>query len=90
MTRKTFTGTKWSNHPIQIPDHRPVLKPGEPMEFLGESFCRPIVGTPVTLDGTVIGKVINLTGDGVQVEIAKEHLALVQRKLDGLRKPGAP
>jgi hypothetical protein len=72
------------DHPIQLGIGVPP-RHVDSFELFASPFTQALtddlVGKPVTCDGTVVGKVVSIVHDEIQIEIAKEHADFVNTKM---------
>lgn len=73
-----------SELPLQLHVGVPPRR-GDSFELFANPFTQALnddlIGKPVTCDGLVVGKVVSIIQDSVQIEIAKEHADFVQTKM---------
>ncbi len=72
------------DHPIQLGIGVPPRRV-DSFDLLASPFAQALtddlIGKPVTCDGIIVGKVVSIVHDEIQIEIAKEHADFVNNKM---------
>lgn len=72
------------DHPIQLGIGVPPRRV-DSFELLATPFSQALtddlIGKPVTCEGVIVGKVVSIIHDEIQIQIDKEHADFVQTKM---------